>query len=63
MENQEKLKENLGYLENGSKSLINKLENIIIKNGGVINLSNSIEYIEPIRKGGALIKSKNIEKN
>ena len=57
-----KLRENLGYLENGSKSLIDKLENIIIKNGGVINLSNSIEFIKPIRKGGALIKSKKIEK-
>ena len=51
--------ENLGYLNNGSLDLINKLENIIKKNGGVIHLSNPVLCIYPIKKGGAIIKSIN----
>ena len=53
------LVENLGYLNNGSLDLINKLENIIKKNGGVIHLSNPVLCIYPIKKGGAIIKSIN----
>ena len=55
-------KENLGYLEGGSQTLINKLENIILKNGGIINLSNPVLSIKPSNKGGGLIKSKTFEK-
>ena len=54
-----KLVENLGYLNNGSLELINKLEKIIKNNGGVIHLSNPILCINPIKNGGAKLKSFN----
>ena len=58
-----KLVENLGYLNNGSLELINKLETIIKKNGGIIHLSNPVLCINPLKNGGAIIKSVNKKNN
>ncbi len=53
------LEEKLGYLNDGSLVLINKLEKIIKKNGGTFHLSNPVLCINPIKNGGAIIKSRN----
>ena len=53
------LVENLGYLNKGSLDLVNKLENIIRENGGVIHLSEPVLCINPINNGGATIKTSN----
>ena len=50
-----KLKENLGFLKNGSIQLINEMSKIIKAKGGDIKISSPIINIKPLKKSGAYI--------
>ncbi len=52
-----KLKENLGFLQNGSIQLINEMSKIIKEKGGEIKISSPIINIKPLKKSGAFIKT------
>ncbi len=55
--------EYLGFLEGGSKELINSLEASILKNGGEIKISTSVLSILPNRETGARIITNKGEEN
>ena len=56
-------RENLGFLEGGSKELINSLESIILKNGGQINISTPVLSILPNKSYGAKLITNDGEEN
>ena len=56
-------REYLGFLEGGSKALIDSLESSILKNGGKINLSTAVLSIVPNSKKGAKLITNKGEEN